>query len=65
MTLVVIGTDCTGSCKSNYHTIITMTTPFIICTVLDLCYNDKCLIIYGDVMLYLCSLEASTNLGYV
>jgi hypothetical protein len=20
-TLVVIGTDCTGSCKSNYHTI--------------------------------------------
>ena len=24
-TLVVIGTDCTGSCKSNYHTITTMT----------------------------------------
>jgi len=24
-TLVVIGTDCTGSCKSNYHTIMTMT----------------------------------------
>jgi hypothetical protein len=24
-TLVVIGTDCTGSCKSNYHTIITNT----------------------------------------
>ena len=23
-TLVVIGTDCTGSCKSNYHTIMTM-----------------------------------------
>jgi hypothetical protein len=23
-TLVVIGTDCTGSCKSNYHTITTM-----------------------------------------
>jgi hypothetical protein len=22
-TLVVIGTDCTGSCKSNYHTIMT------------------------------------------
>jgi len=62
-TLVVIGTDCTGSCKSNYHTI--MMTPFIIWTVLDLCYNDKCLIIYGDVMLYLCSLETSNNLGYV
>ena len=26
-TLVVIGTDCTGSCKSNYHTITTMTVP--------------------------------------
>jgi hypothetical protein len=24
-TLVVIGTDCTGSCKSNYHTIMTTT----------------------------------------
>jgi hypothetical protein len=28
-TLVVIGTDYTGSCKSNYHTITTMTTPLI------------------------------------
>ena len=26
-TLVVIGTDCIGSHKSNYHTIMTMTTP--------------------------------------
>ena len=26
-TLVVIDTDCTGSCKSNYHTIRTTTTP--------------------------------------
>ena len=25
--LVVIGTDCTGSCKSNYHTSMKMTTP--------------------------------------
>ena len=25
-TLVVIGTGCTGSCKSNYHTITTTTT---------------------------------------
>jgi len=25
--LVVIGTDCTGSCKSNYCTIMTMTAP--------------------------------------
>jgi hypothetical protein len=26
-TLVVIGTDCTGCCKSNYHTITTTTAP--------------------------------------
>jgi hypothetical protein len=26
-TFVVIGTDCTGSCKSNYHTITTTTAP--------------------------------------
>jgi hypothetical protein len=26
-TLVVIGTDCTGSCKSNYHTITTTKAP--------------------------------------
>ena len=29
-TLVVIGTDCTGSCKLNYHSITTMTAPAII-----------------------------------
>ena len=28
--LVVIGTDCTGSSKSNYHTITTTATPWII-----------------------------------
>jgi len=27
-TLVVIGTDCIGSCKSNYHPITTMTRDF-------------------------------------
>ena len=26
-TSVVIGTDCIGSCKSNYHTVTTMTAP--------------------------------------
>jgi hypothetical protein len=26
-TLVVKGNDCTGSCKFNYHTIMTTTTP--------------------------------------
>ena len=28
LTLVVISTDCIGNCKSNYHTITIMTTPF-------------------------------------
>ena len=27
-TLVVIGTDCTGSCKFNYHNITYTTTPY-------------------------------------
>ena len=27
LTSVVIGTDCIGSCKSNYHTITAMTAP--------------------------------------
>ena len=30
ITLVVTGTDCTGSCKSNYHTITTKTAPELI-----------------------------------
>jgi hypothetical protein len=29
-TLVVIGSDCTGSNKSNYHTITTTTVPYFI-----------------------------------
>jgi hypothetical protein len=29
-TSVVIGTDCIGSCKCNYHTIKTMTAPILI-----------------------------------
>ena len=28
-TLVVIGTDCTGSCKSNYHMIMNMSATLI------------------------------------
>ena len=28
-TLVVIGIDCTGSCKSNYHLIMTTTAPSV------------------------------------
>ena len=32
-TLLVIDTDCTGSCKSNYHTITTMTAPVVLVKV--------------------------------
>jgi len=31
LTLVMISTDCTGSCKSNYHTITT--TPLLLYSV--------------------------------
>jgi hypothetical protein len=48
--LVVIGTDCIGSCKSNYHTIMTTTTPKfpfaynIICFYWSFTYlNPSCL----------------------
>jgi hypothetical protein len=30
ITLVVIGTDCIGSCKLNYHVILNSTAPFTI-----------------------------------
>ena len=35
--LVVICTDCTGSCSSNYHTITPMTAPTISVNVLGTC----------------------------
>jgi hypothetical protein len=45
-TLVVIGTDCTGSFYSNYHTITTTTVPFFSITVSNMSnitlYNNKC-----------------------
>jgi hypothetical protein len=42
---VVIGTDCAGSCKSNYHTITTMTSPINIrCNVVTYSFAkfDNC-----------------------
>jgi len=35
-TSVVIGTDCIGSCKSNYRTITATSTPIIIMTLIDI-----------------------------
>ena len=40
-TLVVIGTDCTGSCKSNYHTKTTTTAPLLV--YIDGICNNHCL----------------------
>ena len=38
-TLVVIGTDCISSCKSNYHAIMTMTAPQGMKNVQDIYIN--------------------------
>jgi hypothetical protein len=35
--LVVIGTDCTGSCKSNYHMITTRTALVIMIKITIMC----------------------------
>ena len=41
-TLVVIGTDCIGSCKSNYQTITAMTAPVInVSEISPLIYIEK------------------------
>ena len=57
-TLVVISTDCIGSCKSNYHTVTTTTTPevFTCCVFNNLTFthcrfdsNIKCFYMcYGE-----------------
>ena len=48
-TLVLICTDCIGSCKSNYHTITTTTT-----TGLNRSYQKRRLICYEIIMTYWC-----------
>jgi hypothetical protein len=40
-TSVVIGTDCTGSCKSNYHTITTTTAPCRCLTFYLTCHKKQ------------------------
>jgi hypothetical protein len=47
-TLVVIGTDCTGSCKSNYHTIMTMMAPFGIVVAIIHVYDKSMFIVFGS-----------------
>jgi hypothetical protein len=52
---VVIGTDCTGSCQSNYHTITTTTVPntSLHVSVPDECYSRKapCLLIHISILI--------------
>jgi hypothetical protein len=56
-TSVVIGTDCTGSCKSNYHMITTMTAPIIIAYMISyMTSHISYLISYGSwIYNYLCN----------
>ena len=42
-TLVVVGTDCVGSCKSNYHTITTMMIPQLHCHERD--WNSQLVVV--------------------
>ena len=46
-TLVVIGTDCIGSCKSNYHTITATTAlkPLLTCCIIKLLLHSNIFII--------------------
>jgi hypothetical protein len=46
--LVVIGTDCTGSCKFNYHTMTTMLAPMFVGGMLDVVI---CVHAYTDIIL--------------
>ena len=50
-TLVVIGTDCIGSCKSNYHTITATTAPIDRCRFLQqhMCKNT-CIVRYSVIL---------------
>ena len=40
-TLVVIDSDCNGSCKSNYHTITTTTTPNLNITISKQAFKEN------------------------
>ena len=54
-TLVVIGTDCIGSCKSNYHTITTTTAPKMVYKKQELHTFREHLVFDGDRLLILFS----------
>ena len=45
-TLVVIGTDCTGSCKSKNHTITPMTAPEFAIEVVDVVVSNRYIVVH-------------------
>ena len=48
--IVVMGTDCIGSCKSNYHLIMTTTPPFWIYNKrLLLSFNRHWIAVFGQI----------------
>jgi len=53
-TLVVIGIDCTGSCKSNYHTITTTTPPQLFSYFSLWCLDKKLLQLQKSLPLFFC-----------
>ena len=57
-TSVVIGTDCIGSCKSNYHTITATTAPISHQTTVILWY----VVTYNT---YFCGQSCGTHLSYI
>ena len=63
LTLVVIGTDCIGSCKSNYHMIMTMTTPITDFTMYSWCHNCKLKLIHDSIFYFLYYIEWNICLG--
>jgi hypothetical protein len=58
-TVVVIGTDNTGSCKSNYHTITTMTAPDL--TLTYWYYNTTVQIKSKYIYIYTCIYISKTS----
>jgi hypothetical protein len=50
-TLVVIGTDCKGSCKSNQPYLIPHSTNIVLCC--------RSVVKYGELELFLCGLDLS------
>ena len=54
-TLVVIGTDCIGSCKSNYHTTTTTTAPKMVYKKQELLTFREYLVFDGVCLLILFS----------